>query len=63
MGDSYQLKVLTDITYLEYCNSNTGYNLVAVELTEEQEQKCQEFYDEQRSIEREFLKSLCAGCP
>jgi hypothetical protein len=58
MGDNYQLIVLAGITYLEYCNSNTGYNSVAVELTEEQEQKCQKFYDKQSSIEREFLKSI-----
>lgn len=58
MGDYYELKTLAGVSYIEYSNEKTGWNEIAVQLTDEQLEQAQAFHDVQMSRERNFYINM-----
>ena len=61
MGDYYQIVDLAGVLYLVYCNVDTGWSEIAVQLTEEQEEAVDKHNGSQYKESREFYKRLLDG--
>ena len=58
MGDWYEVKELAGVFYIEYCNENTGWNTIALELTDRQCLEVEAFTEKQAENRSEFLKGV-----
>ena len=61
MGDWYEVKELAGVYYIEYQSEASGWNPIAVELTNEQAFQVEEFIDKQANEKHEFMKALIAS--
>lgn len=58
MGDFYRFTDLAGVPYLEYSNENSGWNCIAVQLTEEQFEIINDYLTEEDDKKNEFFKSF-----
>lgn len=58
MGSRYEIVWLAGVCYIEYANRNTDYNSIAVELTIEQVEQLEKFFNKQAEEKNDFLESF-----
>ena len=58
MGSDYKYKELAGISYIEYRDDHTGWNDVALKLTNDQFEKINDYLINQDNEMKKFLKSI-----
>jgi len=58
MGDWYEIKELAGVYYIDYQNDNTGWNNIAIQLTDSQAIEVEAFVEKQLEDKHEFLKAF-----
>ena len=61
MGDFYQVVELAGVFYIEYQSEKTGWNTIAVQLTNNQSLETKAFFKKQADEKRAFLKGMIAA--